>query len=71
MNDELVMPDHISTNCKDLLTKVKKYKTLKRRLQLLDKNPEKRLGSTRGAEEVKSHVFFDEVNWINVINRSL
>ena len=22
MNDELVMPDHISANCKDLLTKV-------------------------------------------------
>lgn len=59
MNDELVMPDHISANCKDLLTK------------LLDKDPEKRLGSTKGAEEVKAHVFFDDVNWINVINRSL
>jgi hypothetical protein len=38
---------------------------------LLDKDPEKRLGSTKGAEEVKAHVFFDDVNWINVINRSL
>jgi hypothetical protein len=27
MNDELVMPDHISTNCKDLLTKVNIKKT--------------------------------------------
>ncbi len=27
MNDELVMPDHISANCKDLLTKVNLIKT--------------------------------------------
>lgn len=29
MNDELVMPDHISANCKDLLTKVNIIKTKK------------------------------------------
>jgi hypothetical protein len=29
MNDELVMPDHISPNCKDLLTKVNQIKNTK------------------------------------------
>ena len=31
--------------------------------QLLVRNPEKRLGSRAGAEEVKAHPFFSEIDW--------
>jgi hypothetical protein len=30
---------------------------------LLDKNPLKRLGSKKGAEEIKAHPYFADVNW--------
>lgn len=31
--------------------------------RLLEKNPAKRLGSQRGAEEIKEHSFFSDVDW--------
>ena len=31
--------------------------------QLLVRDPEKRLGSRAGAEEVKAHPFFSEIDW--------
>jgi hypothetical protein len=30
---------------------------------LLNKNPLKRLGSKGGAEEIKEHPYFNDVNW--------
>lgn len=51
MNDELQLPEHASLNCRDLLAR------------LLDKNPSKRLGSVSGAQELKSHAFFQDVDW--------
>mmetsp|Transcript_26858 Transcript_26858/g.25909 ORF Transcript_26858/g.25909 Transcript_26858/m.25909 type:complete len:117 (+) Transcript_26858:1452-1802(+) len=55
MNNDLDLPLELSPLCKDLLDK------------LLDKNPSKRLGSKHGAEEVKSHPFFDDVDWSDVL----
>lgn len=31
--------------------------------KLLQKDPSKRLGSSRGAEEIKEHPFFKHINW--------
>lgn len=49
-NEEVDVPNYVSFRARDLLIK------------LLDKNPEKRLGSQRGAEEVKSHLWLDKVD---------
>jgi serum/glucocorticoid-regulated kinase 2 len=59
MNNQLELPEHITPLCKDLLTK------------LLHKNPLKRLGSHRGAEEVKEHPYFSDINWLEVYERKL
>lgn len=49
---ELKYPAHLSTACKDLLTK------------LFIKDPEKRLGSGgRDAEEIKEHPWFAKIDW--------
>jgi len=42
---------HISSDCKDLITK------------LLSKEAEQRLGSKYGATEIKSHPFFRNTHW--------
>lgn len=49
----LTMPQKptISQECRDFIT------------QLLIKNPEKRLGSKRGAEDIKAHPWFKDVEW--------
>lgn len=31
--------------------------------QLLERDPEKRMGSKAGAEEIKAHPFFKDINW--------
>lgn len=59
MNNELEVPDHISASCQDLLRK------------LLNKNPVKRLGSKHGAEELKAHEYFRDVDWQLVYDRQL
>jgi hypothetical protein len=41
----------VSAECMDLIS------------QLLTKNPQKRLGYLRGAEEIKAHPFFKGINW--------
>ena len=41
-------------------------------MQLLNRNPSKRLGSgPTGAEEIKAHPFFQSVNWKSVYLRQL
>ncbi|KAL3899141.1 MAG: hypothetical protein SGCHY_002257 [Lobulomycetales sp.] len=50
LSEPLVIPDEISQASRDLLTK------------LLDRNPEKRLGAN-GAEEIKKHPFFADIQW--------
>ena len=41
-------------------------------LQLLNRNPMKRLGAGhRDSEEIKSHIFFKDVDWKMVIDRKL
>ena len=41
-------------------------------LQLLNRNPSKRLGAgPRDSDEIKEHPFFDGVNWDDVIQRKL
>lgn len=38
-------------------------------MQLLNKNPLKRLGAKHGAEEVKAHPYFRETDWQAVFDR--
>ena len=38
---------------------------------MLNKNPLQRLGSRRGAEEIKEHPYFADVNWDDIFNRRL
>lgn len=49
----------ISQECEDLLIK------------LLDKNPETRLGSGLGFNEIKSHPFFESVNFEGIVNKEI
>ncbi len=37
----------------------------------MNKNPLKRLGSKHGAEEIKAHPYFKDVNWQDVMERKL
>ncbi|KAI1658118.1 protein kinase [Daldinia decipiens] len=50
-------PDSFAPIAKDMITK------------LLNRNPKQRLGANEGASEVKSHPFFDGVNWNKVLRR--
>ena len=40
-------------------------------IQLLQRDPTKRLGYTRGAEEVKMHHFFKGIDWNSVLRKEL
>ena len=40
-------------------------------LQLLNKNPQKRLGCKHGAEEIKAHPYFQHVDWQAIYERKL
>ncbi len=53
IEEELSFPDcpKVSDHCKDLMTR------------LLAKDPAKRLGNAYGAAEIKSHPFFDDIQW--------
>lgn len=54
----LRMPERLSKDTKDFIIK------------LLNKNPSKRLGAGKGdSEELKSHPFFEGVNWDDVLER--
>lgn len=56
----LKIPSDLSTNAKSLL------------VRLLNRNPHKRLGaSTLGAEDIKTHAFFKEIDWNEALERKL
>ena len=48
---EADLPSYISDCAKDIIRR------------LIDKNPAERLGSTDGANEVKAHPFFQNIDW--------
>lgn len=50
-NSEPIIPETINADAKDLI------------LKLLEKNPQKRLGSTYDAKELKEHRFFRNIDW--------
>ena len=50
-------PKYLSSETKDLLMK------------LLSKNPDQRLGTVKGGEEIKSHPWFKIVNWDYLLNK--
>ena len=53
-------PSWIEENAKDLINK------------LLNKNPEKRIGSGKeGAENIKKHPFFSDIDWNKALNKEL
>ena len=56
---KLELPSYFSNEVKDLLNK------------LLSKNPDERLGSFNGAEDIKNHPWFQEYNWTDVKKRKL
>ena len=58
-NNKLVVPGSLSSSGKELMKK------------LLKKNPEKRIGSLRDAEEIKEHEFFAGIDWDLALNRRL
>jgi len=57
LKKKLTLPNYITASAKDLIIK------------LLRKNPAIRLGSKNGAEEVKNHTFFKNVDWKKVYNK--
>ena len=38
---------------------------------LLRKNPQERIGSKNGSTEIKSHPWFSDVNWDQLLNRKV
>lgn len=59
-NGPLKLPSYLSDNARDIL------------VQLLNRNPYKRLGSgKRGAQDIKDHPFFSDLNWTDAANRKL
>ncbi|KRX02249.1 Protein kinase-like domain [Pseudocohnilembus persalinus] len=56
---QLNFPRYFSKNAKDLVTK------------LLKREPIERLGATNGAQEIKNHPFFSDINWEDCYNRKL
>jgi serine/threonine protein kinase len=56
----LTFPNYVSNNAKNLLT------------GLLQKDPKKRLGGgSRDAEEIKEHIFFEDVDWNKVYEKKI
>jgi len=47
-------PRHVSQEARDIISR------------LLDKNPDRRLGSSKDADEVMEHPFFSEINWTDL-----
>ena len=56
-NAPLDIPPYVSPVAKDII------------LRLLNRNPKKRLGTISGAEEIKKHPFFKNIDWVKLYNR--
>ena len=54
----LDIPNYISPVAKDII------------LKLLNRNPKKRLGTYGGAEEIKRHPFFKNIDWKKLYSRN-
>lgn len=62
----------MALGCYGRRTHVWKTSPFFRLVQLLERNPEKRLGSSsRDAEDIKAHAFFKDVNWDNVLHKKV
>lgn len=59
VDEEIELPESLSDDAKDLIR------------QLLQKNPEQRLGFFNDADDVKSHRFFDGVDWMKAAMKLL
>jgi serine/threonine protein kinase len=59
LENDLRIPDHISEEAQDLLSK------------LLQKEPGNRLGFNDGAAEIKAHPWFGSIDWENVAQKGL
>ncbi|KAI1709244.1 protein kinase domain-containing protein [Ditylenchus destructor] len=59
VNQPIVMPDAMPPNMKSLL------------LGLITRDPTKRLGAKKGAEEVKNHPFFEGADWSELEKKSV
>lgn len=57
LHSELTIPSYISKNGKDLI------------MQLLNKNPENRLGVNFGTKEIRAHPWFKGISWTKVAHR--
>ena len=57
-NATLDIPPYVSPIAKDII------------LRLLNRNPKKRLGTIAGAEEIKKHPFFKNIDWTKLHNRA-
>ena len=59
-NEKLVIPDYVSKEAADLIRK------------LLERDPNKRLGSSHSdAEEIKKEAFFKDIKWNDVYNKTI
>lgn len=59
MTGPLALPKHLSSNARSLI------------VGLLNRNPDKRLGGREGAEEVKSHPWFSDIDWTVASSKGL
>lgn len=60
INSPLIFKRHATADAKDLL------------IGLLQKNPEKRLGTGHeDFDEIKKHVFFQSINWDDLLNKRI
>lgn len=53
----LEIPTYVSSTARDMITK------------LLNRNPKKRLGAIYGADEIKKHPFFKQIDWNKLYRR--
>lgn len=62
---DLIIPDDLNPEAKDILEKVLGYFLL---FKLIVKDPANRLG-VNGPSEIKSHPFFADIDWIKLISK--
>ncbi|KAL7626980.1 Serine/threonine-protein kinase [Parahypoxylon ruwenzoriense] len=57
LDQPIQLPESLPLAAKDIIAK------------LLDRRPEKRLGANKGASEIKSHPFFDGIDWDKLLQK--